>query len=301
MPSSPEWASLSARHKSPSSPLEYAGLNLHPEEKESGSTVLLSPSPIDDTAFLLPDPIPDRTSGSTDKSANKDDKREVDENDGSGVERVPLWRLYLFRIQKYSSYSFATFLSMHLATVNAMPALLGIDAADNGIVLARVLYQLPLVEGLVVGSLAAHLISGVVLRIHKIRRDKSWYARRLKMSRVSFTGYLLAPLVAAHVFVARVLPLITEGDSSIISLRYISRGFARSPLTSWSIYVAMLGLSIYHVGYGFSRWLRIRKHSVQIAGVIYFALGIWGLRVVSQGNNMPEWLARKYDIIYGMF
>ncbi|KAK9367485.1 hypothetical protein V1509DRAFT_626069 [Lipomyces kononenkoae] len=269
----------------------------HLNPQDAGLTVLLPPSPIDNT-----DPIPNETSGPTEKSADKDYKLDIDENDGipSGG-KVPLWHLYLFRVQKYSSYSFAAFLSMHLATVNAMPALLGIDAADNGIVLARVLYQLPVVEGtLVVGSLAAHLISGIILRIHKIRRDKRWYARPLKMSRISFTGYLLAPLVASHIFVARVIPLIKEGDSSIISLRYISRGFARTPLTSWAIYGAMLGLGVYHVSYGFARWLRIPNYRVRIAGVIYFALALWGLRVVSKGNNMAEWLARRYDILYEM-
>ncbi|KAK9355487.1 hypothetical protein V1523DRAFT_404844 [Lipomyces doorenjongii] len=300
MPSSPEPRSPAARHATPLSHQRPQGLSLPPVE---GLTVL-TPSPIDESAFLLPDPIPNKSSRSLSekRNADEDDKQEEEEYDAPNPETVALWRHYLFKVHKYSSYSFTAFLSLHLATASAMPALLGIDAADNGIVLARVLYQVPIVEEtLVFGSLAAHLISGAVLRIHKVRRDKRWYSRRLKMSRISFTGYLLAPLVTAHVVVTRVIPLIKEGDSSIISLRYISRGFVRSRLTSWSLYTAMLGLTVYHVGYGWSRWLRIRKYTrVRIAGVAVFALGIWGLRVVSKGCNMAEWLGKKYDMMYEM-
>ncbi|KAJ8102522.1 hypothetical protein POJ06DRAFT_298865 [Lipomyces tetrasporus] len=302
MSSLPEPQRPPSRRTTPRShqrPPRLEALNLPPV----ADLTVLTPSPIDESDLLLPEPTPNKPSHSLSekKISDEDDKQEEEEYDAPNPATVALWRHYLFKVHKYSSYSFTAFLSLHLVTANAMPALVGIDAADNAVVLARVLYQMPVVEEtLVFGSLAAHLISGAVLRLHKIRRDKRWYSRRLKMSRISFTGYLLAPLVTAHVVVARVIPLIKEGDSSMISLRYISRGFVRSRLVSWSVYTAMLGLTVYHVGYGWSRWLRIRKYTrVRIAGVTVFALGIWGLIVVSKAN-IAGWLGKKYDAMYEM-
>ncbi|KAK9451417.1 uncharacterized protein V1518DRAFT_408498 [Limtongia smithiae] len=238
--------------------------------------------------------------------ADADDKQESEEYDPSFPRgnTIQLWRHYLFKIHKYSSYSFSAFVALHAVTVAGVPAALGIDAGESALLLARVAYQTPgIEETLVFGSLAAHLVSGVILRIHKMQRDRAWYSRRVKMSRVSFSGYLLTPFLLAHVFVARIVPLKIEGDSSLVSLRFIARGFERHKTLAWTGYSALVGLTVFHVGYGWARWLRVRKSRmgvVRVLGVLAIAVGVIGLRrVVREGaGEVVEWLVKRYDAVY---
>ncbi|KAK7204988.1 hypothetical protein BZA70DRAFT_167754 [Myxozyma melibiosi] len=218
-----------------------------------------------------------------------------------------LWRRYLYRVHQYSTYPFSAFLLLHFTTAIATPALTtSIDAGDNAIVLARVVYHSPLLEPvLVFAPLAVHVTSGLILRLHKIFRDRKWYAKRTKLSRVSFSGVLLLPLVAAHVVACRVAPLAVDGDSASISLRYIARGLDRMPggaLTGLLLYSALVGLASYHVCYGWAKWLRWPRRKmmyVHAAAASSFVVGVLGLRVVARGAaDVPLWAAAKYDEMY---
>ncbi|KAK9468977.1 hypothetical protein V1512DRAFT_202358 [Lipomyces arxii] len=249
--------------------------------------------PVSDLTEIPPAPIEEDIALSAE--SEKDES-----NDKKGGERMMLWRYYLLKVHKYSSYGFTGFLALHLATVSATPAVFGIEAGDRAMMLARVLYQTPgIEETLVYGTLAVHVVSGVMLRVYKIYRDRKWYSHRLKLSRVAFSGYLLLPFVASHFVVTRLIPLVTEGDSSLVSLRYIAHGFARSSAVSWGFYLLFVSGTAYHVGYGWARWLRLHKLGrVRLAQFGAFLIGVLGLRAVNKGQNVSLYVGRKYDVFY---
>ncbi|KAA8567733.1 hypothetical protein EYC84_008204 [Monilinia fructicola] len=107
---------------------------------------------------------------------------------------------YLTRIQRYSSYAFSYLL------------------------LTRPYYQSFPLEPLLIGlPLAAHITSGVALRLYRRRVSEKRYSSHQPSSSLSYfsffspkfwptisytsiSGYILAPLVASHIFVNRAIP-----------------------------------------------------------------------------------------------
>ena len=213
--------------------------------------------------------------------------------------------------------------------------------------MAREVYQTRFSEPLLVAlPVLAHISSGIAIRF--IRRSQNlrryggatpgMYAlHRSKTSgstsstnstngsgwpTVSYTaisGYLLAPVVASHVFVNRVLPLIVEGDSSNIGLQFVSHGFARHGALSWIAYGALITVGVGHMVWGGAKWMgispppgwrrttvdkQLRKrrsrnwwtiNTVAFAGIALWAAGGW---VVAKWGPTEGWLGKVYDNIY---
>ncbi|KAK9472608.1 ATP synthase E chain-domain-containing protein [Dipodascopsis tothii] len=248
--------------------------------------------PVSELTEIAPAPV--RTESATSGAG-------TDEPPDPWARRRDAIRLALIRTHKYSSYVFSAFLSLHAVNVVVLPAVTGsTTAADDALVLTRVFYQATAVEPVAVfGALAAHAAAGALLRALKVRRDRRWYAQRQKMTRVAFAGYLLVPVTVAHVALARVVPARLFGDSSIVSLRLVSHGFARHRLLSWTVYTALVGLTAFHVIGGWARWLRLtRRKTLQALTWSSAAVGMLALRVVSRQGAAAPWLARRYDDIY---
>ncbi|KAL5630179.1 hypothetical protein BROUX41_000051 [Berkeleyomyces rouxiae] len=87
---------------------------------------------------------------------------------------------YLARVQRYSSYTFSIFTTIHIANTSLVPLLVRtVSASETYLLQARELYQTPLTEPLLVGlPIVAHVGSGVALRF--LRR-----ARNLRRTRQS--------------------------------------------------------------------------------------------------------------------
>ncbi|KAJ1324290.1 dimethylguanosine tRNA methyltransferase-like protein [Microdochium nivale] len=88
---------------------------------------------------------------------------------GSGNGRSSIY--YLTRIQRYSSYTFTVFAGLHLANTSIIPLIYqSVPSSEPFLLMAREIYQTPLMEPLLVGlPLVAHIASGIALRL--VRRN----------------------------------------------------------------------------------------------------------------------------------
>jgi hypothetical protein len=140
------------------------------------------------------------------------------------------------------------------------------------------------------------------------------------LSYVSVSGFAFTGLLAAHVGMTRVLPLVVEGDSSNVGLQFVSHGFARQGFPPWIAYSLLLAIGAGHMVWGWARWqgfappmqwkrttvgrqLRRRRRRAwwAINGVAVLVAGLWaagGLGIVAMAGPAEGWLGRVYDGIY---
>ncbi|KAK1828650.1 hypothetical protein QBC39DRAFT_312701 [Podospora conica] len=240
---------------------------------------------------------------------------------------------YLTRIQRYSSYTFSVFATLHLATTSLIPLVArSVPASESYLLLAREIYQTPLSEPLLVGlPILAHVGAGLALRLVRRSQNQRRYGRNsaavsVPLSYIAVSGYGFAWAVAAHVFVNRGLPLAVEGDSSNIGLAYVAHGFVRHRVVSWVAYGALLGLGCGHMVWGWAKWFglaqgagwkvqrltgnavvdretrrRRRRRLLLIngaaaAGVVVWAAG--GLGIVARGGETLGWVGKIYDGLF---
>lgn len=187
------------------------------------------------------------------------------------------------RIQRYSSYTFSLFASLHLATTSVIPLLArSVPASESYLLLAREIYQTPLSEPLLVAlPIVAHVGAGLLARLLRRRKNLRRYygvgsdekthgliakptARFLRsgwprLSWIALSGYGFTAVVAAHAFMNRGLPLAVEGDSANIGLAYVAHGFVRHPWTSWAAYAALLGVGCGHMIWGWAKWFGVSQ------------------------------------------
>lgn len=248
------------------------------------------------------------------------------------------------RIQRYSSYTFTLFSALHLATTSLIPlAARSVASSESYLLLAREIYQTPLSEPLLVAlPLVAHVGAGVALRLlrrsHNLRRyygedkgkpvTRGGYQGWPTLSWISLSGYVLTPVLAAHVFMNRGLPLLVEGDSANIGLAYVAHGFVRHAVTSWAAYVVLLGAGCGHMVWGWAKWIglaqgagwnlearqvsgikgvdraerRKRRRTLVVLNVVAAAAAaVWaagGLGVVARGGETLGWVGKVYDGLY---
>ncbi|KAK0388314.1 hypothetical protein NLU13_4559 [Sarocladium strictum] len=195
---------------------------------------------------------------------------------------------YLTRIQRYSSYAFSLFTTLHLANVSILPAITrSVPGSETYLLMTREIYQTSISEPLLVGlPVLAHVGSGIALRLLRKRENQRRYGsatpamQALHRSRtmedstgslgsskawspwpplswIAASGYAFTLFFGAHVFTNRVLPLLVDGDSSNIGLAYVAHGFARHPVVSWAAYLGLLGVGCGHMVWGTFKWLGI--------------------------------------------
>ncbi|KAK7946205.1 uncharacterized protein PG986_010526 [Apiospora aurea] len=260
------------------------------------------------------------------------------------------WNLQVTRIQRYSSYTFALFAGLHVANTSVFPLVYrSVPYSEPFLLMAREVYQTRFSEPLLVAlPILAHVASGVAIRLirrsHNLQRyggaTPGMYAlHRSKtsnttsssssshnsngwpmLSYTAISGYVLAPVLASHIFMNRVLPLMVEGDSSNIGLQYVAHGFARHAVPSWIAYGALITVGVGHMVWGGAKWLgiapppgwrrttvdkQLRKtrsrywwtiNGVALAGIALWAAG--GLGVVARWGATEGWLGKVYDSIY---
>lgn len=185
---------------------------------------------------------------------------------------------YLLRIQRYSSYTFTLFASLHIMNTSLLPLLThSVPASNPYLLLTRPYYQSALTEPLLVAlPLAAHISSGIALRLyrrrqtlyhygaetHRDRKHIAWPA----LSSTSTLGYALIPLLGFHTLTTRLIPLYLHGDSALVNLLYISHAFALRPFTSFTGFTTLVGVGVWHFMWGWAKWLKLAPKQVGVAG-----------------------------------
>lgn len=229
---------------------------------------------------------------------------------------------WLARTQKYSSYAFLTFLTVHGATAAVSPLLFGIDSGNSSLLLARTyFYQAtPYTELLLIpGSLALHIASGLSLRIYRHFSQKSRYGGRIppalsmwrwrNFSGISRTGWVALPGVVLHAGLMRLVPWWIDGDSSQISLEYFAYGFFRGKWSKWvggAFYAVFVGSVSYHVVYGLARYwgVAVERRKKVLNAAVVAAAGVWmaGLaRIVVHSGKVGGYLGRRFEEFYRVF
>lgn len=233
------------------------------------------------------------------------------------------------RIQKYSSYAFGIFTTFHIANTSLIPlAVRSVPEANRYLLLTRPYYQSTLAEPLVVAlPLLAHITSGIALRLYRRRVALQRYGAETRtdkrsipwpaLSGTSALGYILLPLASFHVWTTRILPAYMHGDNSLISLSYVSHGFATHPFLSFAGFTALVSTGVWHFVWGASQWLGWKPSQVNaysehkdlerkrrwyfINGVAAAITGLWlagGLGVVGRAGKTVGWIGKEFDELY---
>lgn len=217
-----------------------------------------------------------------------------------------------------------TFYGLHISTINLLPGLrISMDICQETFEMARMVY-LPL-SGMIGLSGGLHVASGIALRYlnskpanHRERvgnnndlvkpvdtedkfyglggitglvglgSRKSFVSRTLGLSPISFSGYLMIPLIALHLFKFKYSIMAVDGDRSLVSLQYINTVLNNSPVKFGNIinYFALMILIIassYHITAGMLRFQRkFLIQSKRLGYIIMAALTMTGLSSLSR-------------------
>ncbi|CAJ2503556.1 Uu.00g109500.m01.CDS01 [Anthostomella pinea] len=332
---------------------DSASLHTNASQETLVSLLQLDPSPMDNDSTKekeLPDLPDEAMESSTSTIAPSSTPTGSSSSLGlSGHGHGPIY--YLSRIQRYSSYTFTLFAGLHIANTSVIPLIYrSVPYSEPYLLMARELYQTRLGEPLLVGlPVLAHVASGLAIRLVRRRQNIKrygggatpgmWPLNRSKsaastsssssissfrawppLSYISISGYVFAGVLAAHVGMNRVLPLLVDGDSSNIGLQYVSHGFARDAVQSWIAYTILISAGVGHMVWGWAWWMDVapprdwRRTTVDrkvrrrrrrvwwgIQGAAVAVAGLWaagGLGVVARGGAVEGWLGTVYDGIY---
>lgn len=233
------------------------------------------------------------------------------------------------RLQRYSSYAFSVFAALHVTNTSIIPLVTqSVASSETFLLLTRPYYQSrPFEPLLVVAPLAVHIVSGLALRVYRRRTTTRRYGaesreekRRIEyppVSGISALGFASTGLVLGHAFINRILPLWYEGSSANVGLEYVSHGFAKHPIASFTGFTLLVSVTVFHGVWGWAKWLSYtpaqvtqpgserfvekKKRWYIINGTAVLSTVIWlagGLGVVGRGGAADGWLAGVYDSLY---
>lgn len=245
----------------------------------------------------------------------------------------------LYKTQRYSAYSFMTFYGLHISTVNLLPGLhIPMEACQDMFEMARLVY-VPM-SAMIGLSSGIHIASGLAIRYlnsksanhHKrvsnnndlvtsadtddkfyglggitslvgLGSRKSIVSRVLGLSPISFSGFLLMPLIGFHVFKFKESVISVDGDRSLVSLQYINAVLNNSLIKYGNAinYIALVLLIIassYHITAGMLRFQRkFLVHSKRFGyGVVagMTVVGVSGLLRLKTFDFDNAYLARSF-------
>lgn len=235
----------------------------------------------------------------------------------------------LVKVQKYSSYTFLGFFGLHVASTVVVPGLgIHADKCQDFFEICRNIYLGPLVEYLAIYAAGGiHLASGICLRILRLfspktrpqprefvikdeyREDiglgglgtllglgykRSWISSTFpSFTPLTFSGYVMAASLGYHWFKMKLAPVLVDGDSSLVTLNYVSHYLHQSPFGKWGGYfnwamlMLLLWVSFYHIVSGLFKWRRqVRARAKKIA---YVVIGTFTSLSIIAVSRMSLW------------
>lgn len=255
----------------------------------------------------------------------------------------PRWLTRILKnIQKYLAYSFLGFFGLHIASTVFAPGLgVRTPACNDLFEMCRSVYLVPLVEYTGVYAAAAlHVASGVTLRLLRRPRratkerdiiitdghrddiglggigtvlglgfKKSWVLTHFPaFTPLTLSGYVMAAALGFHVFKMRLAPLRVDGDSLLVTLRYVTHYLHQSyygpagAAANYAMLALLLWVSFYHVVSGLFKYrrqvsLRAKKIAYGIiatcTGVSFLAMTrfrLWDLETGFMGRQFAKYL-----------
>lgn len=219
----------------------------------------------------------------------------------------------LAQTQKYSAYGFLGFFGIHIASTVVVPGL-GINAetSQDFFEMCRNVYLGPVFETTAVfGTVGIHLASGILLRFcrqfNRTRRfersgivikdgarddiglggvgsifglgfKKSWISSNFpSLTPLTFSGYVLAGALAYHYAKLRLAPILVDGDSSLVTLKFVTHYLRQSCYgnlgTAINLFMLalLLWVSFYHTISGLFRYRR--QFSMRAKKIAYGVIG----------------------------
>lgn len=219
--------------------------------------------------------------------------------------RSTFWRT-VQQAQKYSSWTFSAFAVLHTTSTVVAPAF-SVGFAHSAFKFGNAIYQADYVEPvLVFGSLGVHVLSGLALRAHRVYHNKKYHDQwRFNLNPVSASGWLLVPLVLSHAFVTRVAPQWVLGDSSLISLDYITHSLQRKGAITYISMSLLTAVASFHVVYGWAKWLRLYSRRFRwykySAVVVPTLLALVSMLNLGRQPSVDGWIASQFDKISAAF
>ncbi|KXT10225.1 hypothetical protein AC579_2954 [Pseudocercospora musae] len=239
---------------------------------------------------------------------------------------------YLARVQKYSTYVFSAFATMHITNTSIIPLITqSVPASEPYLLLTRPYYQGALEPIMVALPLWGHILSGVAIRVlrrnqnakrygeaHSRENKASFFTKFWpKVSGTSKLGYAFIPLIFGHMVINRATPKSYPGGSSNINLDYVSHAFARHPAISFAGFTALLTVGCWHITWGWAKWLgwtpdqstqmgtkrelSKKRRWYIINGIAAAATVLWmagSFGVIARGGEALGWVGRQYDEMY---
>lgn len=237
---------------------------------------------------------------------------------------------FLLKTQKYSAYGFLAFFGLHISSTVVAPGLgVSMGASQDYFEITRNIYLLPLFEYPIVHCCAfIHVFSGIGIRVlrlisaskkHRVvaerdiiiqdeRRDdiglggigsifgfgfkKSWISSTFpSLTPLTFSGYVMGTALAYHTWKMKWAPTLVDGDSSLITLSYVTHYLHRAVngKTLAAFNFVMLGLllwvSLYHVVSGLFKFRR--QFSPRAKKIAYGIITVFtSLSLISIGRMM---------------
>lgn len=142
---------------------------------------------------------------------------------------------------------------------------------------------------------------------------KSFFFRKFGVSPLQATGYLSIPLIAYHALQTRIIPLLVDGDSSYITLDYISyllngTKHVSAPILNWIIYPSLIGITTYHVISGWLKWLQVKSLTKRKVGAAMINLitligiySVYSLSKVDVDMTVAAFVQKQFDIYTDRF
>ena len=237
----------------------------------------------------------------------------------------PNWILrYALKIQKYSAYTFSTFVGIHFTSVILTP-IYPKHIAPQIFEIARAIYHgIPMFETVgIIGAGIAHVLAGITVRIVRPKRKRGpaeedvliglggitslvglGYRKSIisslfpSLSPLLLLGYLLIPLLGYHFYKFRYAPMMVDGDLSLLTMEYVAM-YARTLMNKTAIW-GLLVTANYHFVAGWMRFQhKFSKRWRKLAYAMWF--GLTALGVVSVGmQSVPSgFLERRFSEYLG--
>lgn len=248
----------------------------------------------------------------------------------------------LGQIQKYSAYGFLGFFGLHITSTVFAPGLgLNLDRCQDLFEMCRNLYLGPLFEySAIYATAGLHVAAGVGIRllggksrpkrsrfneiiIKDGERDdiglggvgtllglgfkKSWISTKVpSLTPLTFSGYIMLGALGYHFFKMKVAPSLVDGDSSLVTLRYVTHYLRQSyygmmgRAFNYAMLVLLLGLSFYHIVSGLFKYrrqfkLRAKKIAYGVIGTC-FTLSVISIARLRAWNLEPGFIGKQFAL-----